>query len=157
MERQVFPAPAGCDVKRAEHVILSISPVAEDHHALRSILDSAVARVEEADGCEMALVILSASPVSVIITNDRLHDGDWERMLRHAHAQPSPPHVIVASRHADDQLWAKVLNLGAYDLLVKPFDPVEVRRVLSHVCPAQARRAVGVGAVEKSRFAIAAA
>jgi DNA-binding response OmpR family regulator len=37
----------------------------------------------------------------------------------------------VTSRVADDSLWAEVLNLGAYDLLMKPFDLTEVFRVVS--------------------------
>ena len=31
------------------------------------------------------------------------------------------PLVIVASHLADDQLWAEALNLGAHDVLAKPF------------------------------------
>jgi FixJ family two-component response regulator len=39
--------------------------------------------------------------------------------------------VIVTSRLADDCLWAEVLNLGSYDLLMKPFDGEETVRVLA--------------------------
>jgi len=41
-----------------------------------------------------------------------------------------PPLLIVASRLADEYLWAEALNLGAYDVLAKPFDADEVVRVL---------------------------
>jgi hypothetical protein len=30
----------------------------------------------------------------------------------------------------DDRLWAEALNLGAYEVLVQPFDPEEVTRVV---------------------------
>jgi DNA-binding response OmpR family regulator len=43
---------------------------------------------------------------------------------------PDSPVLIVSSRTADERLWAEVLNLGAYDVLVKPFDPTEVSRVV---------------------------
>jgi DNA-binding response OmpR family regulator len=46
---------------------------------------------------------------------------------------PNPPPVIVTSIHADDQLWVEALNLGAHDLLAKPFDKAEVVRVLTFV------------------------
>jgi FixJ family two-component response regulator len=36
--------------------------------------------------------------------------------------------LIVASRLADDHLWAEALNLGAWDVLAKPFDRREVFR-----------------------------
>ena len=37
----------------------------------------------------------------------------------------------MASRLADEAFWAEVLNLGAYDVLMKPFDATEVFRVVS--------------------------
>jgi DNA-binding response OmpR family regulator len=42
-----------------------------------------------------------------------------------------PPVLIVTSRVADDYLWVEALNLGAYDVLAKPFDLTEVTRILS--------------------------
>ena len=41
---------------------------------------------------------------------------------------PRPPLQIVTSRLANDRLWAEALNLGAYDVLPRPFDPAEVLR-----------------------------
>jgi FixJ family two-component response regulator len=37
----------------------------------------------------------------------------------------------VTSRLADEYLWAEALNLGAYDVLAKPFDTSEVMRVVA--------------------------
>ena len=37
----------------------------------------------------------------------------------------------MTSRAADERLWAEALNLGAYDVLAKPFDRTEVMRVVS--------------------------
>ena len=42
-----------------------------------------------------------------------------------------PPLLIVTSRVADACLWAEALNMGAYDVLAKPFDLTEVTRILS--------------------------
>jgi DNA-binding response OmpR family regulator len=44
---------------------------------------------------------------------------------------PEAPLLIVTSRLADEHLWAEVLNLGGYDVLMKPFDRLEVLRVIS--------------------------
>jgi DNA-binding response OmpR family regulator len=41
------------------------------------------------------------------------------------------PLLLVTSRHADENLWAEVLNLGGYDVLLKPFDGAEVTRVVA--------------------------
>jgi len=43
---------------------------------------------------------------------------------------PDPPSFIVTSRLADERLWAEALNLGAYDVLAKPFDSTEAMRVV---------------------------
>ena len=52
-------------------------------------------------------------------------------MLREITRISHPPMLIVTSRTADDRLWAEALNLGAYDVLAKPFDQSEVTRVVS--------------------------
>ncbi len=39
------------------------------------------------------------------------------------------------SHLADGRMWADVLNLGGYDLLMKPLDPVETLRVLGMAAP----------------------
>ncbi len=59
-------------------------------------------------------------------------DGSWkEVLLELAHVPPVPPPLIVASRLADERLWAEVLNLCGYDLLMTPFDADEVMRTVS--------------------------
>jgi FixJ family two-component response regulator len=54
--------------------------------------------------------------------------GTWIDVLEHVKALPRAPSLIVASRLADDSLWAEALNLGAWDVLAKPFDRSEVIR-----------------------------
>ncbi len=51
-------------------------------------------------------------------------------MLEYFSRLPDPPLLIVTSRLADEYLWAEALNLGAWDVLAKPFDREEVSRVL---------------------------
>jgi DNA-binding response OmpR family regulator len=41
------------------------------------------------------------------------------------------PILIVTSRLADEYLWAEALNVGAYDVLAKPFEREEVIRIVS--------------------------
>jgi len=51
----------------------------------------------------------------------------------------------VADRLADDRLWAEVLNLGAYDLLIKPFDTQEVLRTVGLACKTGQNHSAGAG------------
>jgi FixJ family two-component response regulator len=48
--------------------------------------------------------------------------------MEHVNAMPNAPSLIVTSRLADDRLWAEALNLGAWDVLAKPFHVTEVIR-----------------------------
>lgn len=112
-------------------VVLSISAAAEDHAALRRILEQTSWEVVGAECCETAFRLLSAGSFPTVIADELLPDGDWRQVLMHTLSLPHPPKLIVTSRLADERLWAEVLNLGGYDLLAKPFDADEVRRVVS--------------------------
>jgi DNA-binding response OmpR family regulator len=153
-ERQVT---SGRGLEDSAGVVLSISHVNEDHAVLKRILDPEDWQVQGADCCEEAFRRLSSCPVSAIITNDALPDGDWMRILRHAQAQSRPPNLIVASRLADERLWAEVLNLGGYDVLIKPFVADEVRRVVSLACPLPHRRGIRLGQPAEANYATSAA
>jgi len=66
-----------------------------------------------------------------VVCERNLLPGTWKEMLDCLILLPQPSYLIVTAELADDYLWAEVLNLGAYDLLAKPFDGAEVSRVLS--------------------------
>jgi DNA-binding response OmpR family regulator len=55
-----------------------------------------------------------------------LMSGTWLDILENIKHLPNTPSLIVTSRLADERLWAEVLNLGAWDVLAKPFDRSEV-------------------------------
>jgi len=71
----------------------------------------------------------------VVICDGRLPDGHlWKDLLSEMANMEDPPPLIVADRLADDRLWAEVLNLGAYDLLAKPFHGEEVWHAVTAAC-----------------------
>jgi FixJ family two-component response regulator len=55
----------------------------------------------------------------------------WKDVLAQTTLMPHSPLMVVTYRLADGHLWAEALNLGAYDVLAKPFDATEVTRTLS--------------------------
>lgn len=78
---------------------------------------------------------LRTSTASVVISDSRLSDGCcWKDLLTGMKDMRDPPPLIVADRLADERLWAEVLNLGAYDLLAKPFDAKEVLHAVASAC-----------------------
>jgi DNA-binding response OmpR family regulator len=52
-------------------------------------------------------------------------------MLDYLSLLPHPPLLILSSRLPDERIWSEALNLGAYDILAKPYDPAEVIRIVS--------------------------
>jgi DNA-binding response OmpR family regulator len=82
-----------------------------------------------AGNCQEALEFLDQHHVPVVLAEPELSDGSWRELLNGMARLSAPPNLIVSSRLADDRLWAEVLNLGGYDVLVRPFEAEEVLRV----------------------------
>lgn len=119
--------------------VLSVSPVEEEHAALSRILESSNSpmcpeaqwMLETAYTLPDAVSALESLRPSLVVCETHLGGATWRDLSDHLAALPEAPFLIVASRLADEYLWAEALNLGAYDVLVKPFDPGEVIRSLS--------------------------
>jgi two-component system, NtrC family, response regulator PilR len=81
--------------------------------------------------CNEGRRILETQPkVQVVLTDTVLPDGDWQRVLEIvAHSCPNIE-VVVSSRFGDHKLCIDVLEQGAYDVLVEPYECEEVRRIV---------------------------
>jgi two-component system response regulator AtoC len=115
--------------------VLIASPFHEDCEALRRIFDASGERhwrIRFARTCPEAWMALHQENVDVLLAECDFPDGlGWKHLLDEVQSMGGFQPVIVTSRLADDCLWAEVLNLGAYDLLMKPFDGEETVRVLA--------------------------
>ena len=80
--------------------------------------------------CNEALQMLRTQPVQVVVTDTTLPDGDWRRVLEIVEQGYRKIEVVVCSRVGDPKLWLDVLEQGGYDVLVEPFEPEEIRRIL---------------------------
>jgi len=119
--------------------ILSVSANSMDGPALeRSLSESgwspsmnAESRLITRRTLAAAFFVLQQKQIAIVVCNDDLISGTWRDMLECISMLPDPPLLVVTSRLADERLWAEALNLGAYDVLVQPFDAAEVFRILS--------------------------
>jgi DNA-binding NtrC family response regulator len=84
-----------------------------------------------ADDMRSAAARLESETVPIVLCERESVAGSWKDILDSVGKFQAPPMVIVASRTADEYLWAEALNLGAYDVLSKPYHASEVVRVLS--------------------------
>jgi DNA-binding NtrC family response regulator len=73
-----------------------------------------------------AVDALATLPISVVLCDHELDDGDWlDLVCATDNMNPRPP-TIVLSANRDDRLWADVLNSGGYDVLIRPLNAREV-------------------------------
>jgi len=84
--------------------------------------------IQANDTVDAAVTAVGLERISVAVCDhDRISEG-WKELLGRTADLSQPPCVIVTSRLADEYLWAEALNLGAYDVLARPFDPADVVR-----------------------------
>ena len=111
--------------------ILLVSPCAEDYTSLKSFFHTSGWKIIRCSGASEALQEITTERFELVICERDLTDGNWKTILAAAEAMKSAPLVLVVSQQADESLWAEVLNLGGYDVLLKPFDRNEVNRVVA--------------------------
>ena len=112
--------------------VLSVSPAAGDHTDLEALLPWPQWKVHRAASVASALAQLQhVRPMPLVVCERDLFQAAWQDLLMQTRLLPERPFFIVTSRSADDHLWAEALNLGAYDVLTKPFEIVELIRSLT--------------------------
>ena len=131
--------------------VLLVSPFDEDRQALRRIFNGIGPfdwDIRFTRTCQEAWMALRREQVDAVIAESDFPDGlTWRELLDEVVEMGALQPVIVATRRADERLWAEVLNLGGYDLLTKPFDPEETVRVLAMALRRAAPRQATVSAV----------
>jgi DNA-binding response OmpR family regulator len=116
--------------------ILHVSPFKQDHDYLRGIFGGKVEwNLNYASTLRSGLEVATQDQMVVVICEAELPDGDrggdWRDLLQGLAKLPKPPLLIVVSNLADEKLWGEVLNRGGYDVLMKPFNTIEVRRAVA--------------------------
>jgi DNA-binding response OmpR family regulator len=123
---------AALEVEKAVVAVLVVSRAAADHDTLKNALRGSKWSLHHSSDVMSALRLLRQHDgISLVVCDRELWRDLWKDMLATTAAASRAPLLIVAARDADEQLWAEALNLGAYDVLVKPFDTAEVVRSLS--------------------------
>ena len=119
--------------------VLSVGLGHEDSSALAAIFarsewpscPNSEWRIQTLTSFRSAVSVLGKDGPHIVVCEKNLGNDSWRDLLDPMRQLPDPPALIVASRTADEYLWAEALNLGAYDVLAAPFEPAEVVRVLS--------------------------
>jgi DNA-binding NtrC family response regulator len=120
-------------------VVLFVSPSDRDARSLSSMLADSSMELVHAVGLRTAAERLKSRLFPVVLTEAHLEDGTWLDVLHLA--RPAKAELVVTDPWADARFWAEAINMGAYDLLVQPFQPIEVQRVLASAASARSSMA----------------
>ena len=111
--------------------VLLLGEFDSEQSLLSGVLQEAGLRLVKARDRRHAIKCLERDAIQVVIAESEIPGWNWKSALFHLQRLPSPPVLIVTSHNADDRLWSEVLNLGGYDVLARPFDAEELRRVVA--------------------------
>ena len=91
-------------------------------------------QIWEAGGVEEALHSLAANDFDVVITDQKMPDGDGLTVLASAQENDPTLAVILLTAVATIELAVDSMRKGAFDFLTKPFQPEVVRATVRRAC-----------------------
>lgn len=106
--------------------VLAITNSTADRTQLERIFDRAGWRIVFAESIAAA----AREPARVVVCDRDTVGPAWREALQELAGQNGRRCVILASSVADDYLWEEVLQLGGYDVLVKPYRESDVLRTI---------------------------
>jgi len=125
------PAADAQEGSRVAVRLLAIIPETEDAEQLRRIAGELGWSVAIVNTPAQAIARLQAEPVTAAICDQDLPEEDWRVVINRIAALPKSPCVLLASRVMDQYLWNEVIQCRGYDVVSKPFQSAELRRVVA--------------------------
>jgi DNA-binding NtrC family response regulator len=112
--------------------------VVDDEANMRRVLASILAvdghEVVEAEGVRAAQRAFALSPFDLVLTDQRMGDGDGLTLLASCREVDATVPVVVMTAFATVELAVEAMKLGAFDFVSKPFVPEAVRAVVRRAC-----------------------
>jgi len=112
--------------------------IVDDEPNLRRVLSSDLRldghMIDEADGVTAALSLLTERDYDVVITDQKMPDGDGLRILSIAHENDSSLAVIFLTAVPTVELAVESMRMGAFDFITKPFNSEVVRATVRRAC-----------------------
>lgn len=112
--------------------------IVEDEASMRRILSVLLAEdgheITEAEGYRQALRLLNGNNYDLIITDQKLRDGDGIQVLEACRESDPTAPVIVLTAYATIGLAVEAMRHGAFDFIGKPFQPDTVLAAVRRAC-----------------------
>jgi DNA-binding NtrC family response regulator len=74
-----------------------------------------------------ARLLRTKPPVSVVISDFSLADGNWDQVLKAVTQYLPATQLVVCCRRQPAHGWTNILESGAYDVLIEPYEREDVR------------------------------
>ncbi len=128
------------------HTVLVVDDEPAIRRLLRTTLDAAGYRVEEAESGKTALEAMARKPADVVVLDLGLPNMDGFEVLRRLREGGSAVPVVVLSSRTDESGKVRALDMGADDYVTKPFGVEELlarlRAALRHRYQSQGEQPV---------------
>jgi two-component system nitrogen regulation response regulator GlnG len=132
--------------------ILVIDDDAEVRYSLNRVLSSQRYKVLEAASGEEGVAAVKRQPPDVVLLDNRMTGISGLETLQHIRAANSRQLVILMTAYGTAQTAIEAMKYGAFDYVVKPFDPAKLLALVENALRTQAdiRSAGGVQPVINS-------
>lgn len=110
--------------------VLVVTPSPNDFDLIASSLAPEDCEVLPANCLLEAVLHQVAKPDPSVVVYDTDSPEEWRQALQRFLTVRRQTRVVLVSRLADDQMWMDVLDNGGFDLVMKPFQPLEIRSVV---------------------------
>jgi DNA-binding response OmpR family regulator len=112
--------------------------VVDDHEDIRLLLRLELSadghHIVEAENGEEALAAIAAGPVDLVLLDIMMPVMDGWEVLRRLSGEPRPPIVVVTGMSsAEHRHVVDLLELGALDVVPKPFEPDWLLRLVDAI------------------------
>jgi DNA-binding response OmpR family regulator len=111
--------------------VVIATPFTRDREYLRDIVRQSGFSPVEVLTYRDALAAIGIHGPAAIVCDESL---SWRDIIGHLADDSQPPRIVIVTADHDQAVFAEVLNLGAYDVLTKPFSSRETEWVICSAC-----------------------
>jgi DNA-binding NtrC family response regulator len=109
-----------------------LTPTEPEFKVAARLLSGTAISLHHAATLEQADFQLTRTRAKVLLTELQFPDGGWEDALEMLAGSFPQVALVLAASDADEHLWIRVLERGAFDLIVKPFRAEDLQRILEN-------------------------
>jgi DNA-binding NtrC family response regulator len=109
-----------------------LTPTEHEFRVAARLLSGSAISMHHAATLEQADFQLARTRAKVLLTELHFPEGVWEDALEMLSESFPQVALVLAASDADEHLWIRALERGAFDLVMKPFRAEDLQRILEN-------------------------